>query len=62
VRAVPSVLTNGVETYYERRGRNRRSRTLEALTVAGLVDRRSDEADPIAVYYDLTDEPLPGDT
>lgn len=32
------------------------SQTLDALMEAGLVDRRSEEASPIAVYYSLTDK------
>lgn len=32
------------------------SQTLEALTDAGVVARRSEEADPIAVYYSLTEK------
>jgi len=32
------------------------SQTLDALMEAGLVDRRSEEAAPIAVYYALTEK------
>lgn len=43
-----------------KRATNARSRTLsqtlETLMDHGLVDRRAEEADPIAVYYSLTEK------
>lgn len=54
-------LQDGEKRFNElKRETNARSRTLsqtlEALTDAGLVERRSEEADPIAVYYNLTEK------
>lgn len=58
---VTHALRDGEKRFNElKRETNARSRTLsqilEALTEAGLVAPRSEEADPIAVYYSLTEK------